>query len=1743
MARFPAPKRPRPPQTPSRAEMLAAVRAGAPVSMATPAGPRRPSVASGTWRPILPAGINKQEDGFLGPIGDIINFLDKPRAAVMSTAKMGVDLLQGEGDWKDALRLSFIPLTGGLSLATSEDWRNRVGDNYMFSEMLVEDFGMDPNSWATKGLGFIGDVAADPLMYIPGAGAAARTAQGGRWLKAAKAADDMAVGYAMAGDIAKANMMKAGAAKMARNRSIISGGKDVLDELGYKAGASLLVPGTGRLGRQIVEKPLNLLSGGKLTQALAKQRAKQVPSFMFDTPVWKVADNQAEVVEAMGLLRRGSNATKAQIAAIPKETRQAARFANSMQVEIPGSIKAFAGPLGFMAAGPGRLWGTTMRRTGLQNLNIGGQARPLRALSRSLNDDDVIIGLRALDARDVAKINKNNYMRNSARLSKIVRSTVTAVNEERVLKGLPEVGPEELLYLSDTPRTAVSSDLHELHDGLTEFWENKLSYYNESVGHRGAIPALKDELYAARFLDLSTEAGRKVKNIEIEDVEGAWAFRGMSGDDPTRKRKWVTGETYFGEELKAPSEVGKSIRQQMLDIGRKHLGEKYEDMFVKDFWEVVVRYDKATADRFFHQNWFNEMEKAGILQAGRSTRGGVDLTRDGVENLQKYLAQLAKDRKVKTAAFDKTEVAVARGVKAVREQDERITKAEIVIAKISDRLDVVNGELVRLDEIIEEVPEFATLTAAGRTRLKEFIKQFGEPFQKPNLKAQLNGDEMAVAIKAMEPLLEEINILREAQDQLQRVLSQPEEFQRAGGITPEGVNFAEFVETRLRSAESMVRGVAVGLIEAAGETVEVKALQQLAELSGDAFIQGMVTRSLPPGFVPPVDLLSNQPVKAYINDWAVDTQGFMQEADVIAYNEATGEALIRTPANAEIVGLKPNAPYLVSRQGDKFGHFEKPTSNAEFSGEWLPEGEMPYNFDFEEAKTSWRVLKAEVQVEAEALYQERFNYWEEMTGGELALPKPREWQYIPGRGKQLVNVDTADWDWWFDGVSNTPFGKAIARMWLDPKYKTHTGGRRVSGESVNEHIRNAVAGTDSVEGDAISFGANISPLQWMLETSTIELTGLRALAKGTGNRMSQQHSYVDEALGSAARTVAERLGYDADAIAVVSRGSIANAEPEDMITVDRAMRSTIQVDPQEEAELFAAQQRLESPSALGSFHFPERFESGDTRFPTNENADFIAWRNRVLHEGDQTVEAPATPMSPGQLEGVAPAPSQPPRADQPEKLIDTLPQAADAAARQEIVDAGGIPSTVRIPRPSLLSSLETELTFLDDINQNENLRAAIHAVFRDGIDPDFIDTDPVTLDEVYGFITMLRTKERRLEGRLGLGPKEENVNFVAFLEPPDAVGWRTGGNQAQRESEAFTEWGTRSIEVGAWKREIGDPDKGPPPKSATDIPQNLTIDDLAFPNLSDAEAVVLKALWRAHDPDGSILTDEIFRLSGGHIEAFDESSTEATVRAIEQSKIGSTGESVWDKLEGAAQGYFDFDGYFKSVLFPQAIGSIEETERLLKPTFMQTQDLPISVPAGQRPYNVWNVGQPQNPGEQSLDFVNNLDNQLWMGEDLLSLMYQLDGADPHVVQEYFAVINSAARDIRSLERRQAAIDASYEELISTGVKRLPSGRTIGQRSEYADDTTPIQSYLETVEPVDVMTGETITSGSWQPYGYVNFFDISGAVPPKPLAEMTEVEWDAYVNEISDGIIKSLDQIISGGSRTCLLYTSELPTKA
>ena len=1671
--RLPVPKRPaapkRPPQ-PSRAELLAAVSRGSgdPVS-----GLPVRSGVNPAWTPRIPASVVNEEKGFLGPIGDIINWIDKPRAAVMSTVKMGVDLLQGEGDWKDYLSLSLAFPTGGASLMLNKDWRERVDDNYMFSELLAEE-GMDPNSWVTKGLGFLGDVAADPLMYIPGAGAAARTAQGGRWLKAAKAADDMAIGFAMTGDIAKANMMKEGAARMARNRSIISGGKEVLDELGYKAGASLLVPGTGRVGRQIVEKPLNLLTGGKLTKALAKQRAKQVPNYMFNSPTWKVAENQEEVVKAMHLLRRGSKATKQQLDAIPNQVKQAARFANAMQVEIPGAIRGLAAPFGVLAAGPGRLWGATMRRTGLQNLKIGGTARPLRAMSRSLNDDTVIAGIRALDARDVAKINQRNYMREAARASKQIKASVTEINARRIQDGLPEIGAEELIYMSDTPRSAVDEDLHELHDALTTFWSNKLEQYNSTIGHRGQVPPLKDELYAARFLDMDTAIGRKIKNIEVEDLEDSWEFRGMSGDDPTRKRKWVVGEEYFGVRLQDPEVVGKSVREQMLDIGREALGADYEDMFLKDFWQVVVRYDKATADRFFHQNWFNEMEKAGLIQAGRSRKdGGFTLSRDEAQKFDAYLKELNQQRLLNDNAYQKTEEAVGRAVKAVHNAQNRVDVKDAALMKINDQLNLVNKLLVRIDEIIEEVPEFKNLTAAGRQRLRAFIEQFQEPFEKPILQAQLEGDEIAVATASLQPLVEEVQLLRQAQNRLKEVLEIPEEVQRIGGLTPEGEQFVDFLEERIVSAERLVRNVAADLVTAAHETAEVKALQQIVDLMNpDAVAQGLALRALPPGFVPAVDLLSNQPVKAFVDNWAVETQGFIQEANVIAYNQSTGEALIRAPGNAEVLGLEPDAIYVVSAQGDKFGHFKAPQNNPELRGDWLPEGEVVYNFDPVEARKSWRTLKAQVAVAAEEAEYEYLGYIENIVGSnKLAPPVKGKWVYEPGRGKVFTH-DTKgqDWDWWFSGeLPGTPLGKAIAKQWF--------------GDS-------DALGIDDLTDLLDASNINQPVGDWIIETTTT-LAGLKAIANNKGHLLGDSYGAADEAL----QRIAVKMGIEADegfaAIAGVARGGIDNADAETLVAVDRTIRATA-ISEQELAEIgrteelltnFANPRTYEDDLPQGQRRMEALAEAG--ALPDGQKSDFATWRRLVLAQ-DPVVE---------------------------------IPNLTGDDAALGFIDGGNI----KIPAVPLVDMLEHEMLLFMEVTDNPALRQVIADYWND-VEATSLTADNIRTDDVYAFVYDLRNKQRYidLKGRApgAEGLPEQDMVFTGYLPPPEgSAGWKT-----------------QSIFPDVWF------DKANLTEEALDQPLSkagaITIDDISFPNLSEQEEAFLKALWRTHDEDGTILRRELNRLSGYPEDKgvlnwnIRDNYVGGKQREYDpKRRLGSTGERVTDDYhKAAAQGLFRLEQYIKQVLLPQFSESIELAERMLQPEFMATMDVPIAV-VEPGPFNVWDMKQ--TLAQQRVSFSDDYSMRAQMGESLLSRLMALQSAEPHVVQEYFATMDNAARDVHSLRRRLAMEEAATEPLISTGQKELPSGRKIGDPpAQYAGDVFPENSYFASAEIVDVETGKVIPAeDGWRGhYGYAPFYDVSSAVPPKPLAEMTEKEAGEYYLKIQRGISDALNWVIEAGSR-------------
>ena len=80
---------------------------------------RSAQVLTPQFEPKEPSG----DINFLGPLGDIIDIIDTPRAAIASTAQEIVDVFQGEG---------FSP----------RDWWQQTSDNHLFGEVL-RDSGVD----------------------------------------------------------------------------------------------------------------------------------------------------------------------------------------------------------------------------------------------------------------------------------------------------------------------------------------------------------------------------------------------------------------------------------------------------------------------------------------------------------------------------------------------------------------------------------------------------------------------------------------------------------------------------------------------------------------------------------------------------------------------------------------------------------------------------------------------------------------------------------------------------------------------------------------------------------------------------------------------------------------------------------------------------------------------------------------------------------------------------------------------------------------------------------------------------------------------------------------------------------------------------------------------------------------------------------------------------------------------------------------------------------------------------------------------------------------------------------------------------------------------------------------------------------------------------------------------------------------------------------------------------------------
>jgi hypothetical protein len=167
-------------------------------------------------------------------LGPIIDTLDTARAGIVSGVKEVGDIFDSDNSF------------------SVTEWYDQTKDNIMMGEVL-RDWDVDlpgPLDFVV-GLGL--DIALDPLTYALGAGVLLRGTKTADIALGLKKLADASTGARKADILSKMT-------KVNKTGSRLAAGK-YLDELGLSSGMRMSMPGTGKLGRTIIEKPLRKIPG------------------------------------------------------------------------------------------------------------------------------------------------------------------------------------------------------------------------------------------------------------------------------------------------------------------------------------------------------------------------------------------------------------------------------------------------------------------------------------------------------------------------------------------------------------------------------------------------------------------------------------------------------------------------------------------------------------------------------------------------------------------------------------------------------------------------------------------------------------------------------------------------------------------------------------------------------------------------------------------------------------------------------------------------------------------------------------------------------------------------------------------------------------------------------------------------------------------------------------------------------------------------------------------------------------------------------------------------------------------------------------------------------------------------------------------------------------------------------------------------------------------------------------------
>ena len=674
-------------------------------------------------------------------LGQIIDTLDTARAGIVSGVKEVGDIFDSDNSF------------------SVTEWYDQTKDNIMMGEVL-RDWDVDlpgPLDFVV-GLGL--DIALDPLTYALGAGVLLRGTKTADIALGLKKLADASTGARKADILSKMT-------KVNKTGSRLAAGK-YLDELGLSSGMRMSMPGTGKLGRTIIEKPLRKIPGiGKaignklddlrVTQVTGKNRG---PSNIFRYgdeapvgyfPAGAIAEdltdpqNIALVREGLRALRAGEKlpAGIARGGAIDK----AIKASSKMLVEVPGSAKFFAkipGSTGFVttvAAGPGRVFGQAAdTKLGQSFAKAFSPNSNINRMVRSADPDVAMNGRYIQHTAAQANVAASSYVAQGTQRMQTIKAKHPNVDFDEAMRAAGEqpdfllaqgskhgvVGSPEFLAAAEI-RTAIE-DLSILRNSFLPFSDD--------------VPDLLGELFMFRTL---SQKGAETLN-KSGRLKGT--FNPNAGDDALTgnslaKRKYLTPSgirqtvtdptgTKINKEVISPAELRKQLGIDPKASDADTLAAL--DEALEEGIKLQLRSGEAVSNKF----------SVGVLQEPNAAKG-IGSTQSQMEAIGKeafgddWIDIFSGDLQ---AAFSKYIEQQSRYIRSQYVVDS-LAQRGIIAKGVDGRLTRKAGErLVKSAEIanrkIDNASQKEVALLAQRERLESLIIELSELPE--NLRPQIVSD-------------------------------------------------------------------------------------------------------------------------------------------------------------------------------------------------------------------------------------------------------------------------------------------------------------------------------------------------------------------------------------------------------------------------------------------------------------------------------------------------------------------------------------------------------------------------------------------------------------------------------------------------------------------------------------------------------------------------------------------------------------------------------------------------------------------------------------------------------------------------------------------------------------------------------------------------------------------------------------------------------------------------------------------